>query len=337
MKLGSLFLILILVLFIFACNLPTASQQVSEGLLFTQVAQTVTALPRENQPTTVLENQTFTPFPTNTIASTTPLTPPATTTHTPIPCNLASFVSDITIPDNTKITVNKAFTKTWKLKNVGSCTWTSGYQLIFDSGDQMGGPASQQLTNGTVAPGETLNVSVNLAAPASPGTYKGNWKLREPGGSVFALSTGPFWVQIKTSAVAQADWPTFNIGDSGTEVTAIQFLLKAHGHNLSADGIFGPITQSKVEDFQTQNNLIEDGFVGPETWQVLIIQVSQGTNGPEVRAVQTLLKDKFGYTINVDGIFGPATAGKVKDFQTANGLVVDGIVGPKTWEKLISN
>lgn len=334
MKHRSLFLILILVLFIFACNLPTASQQVSEGLLFTQAAQTVTALLIENQPTSVLEIQTSTPLPTNTI---TPSTPPPPGTNTPLPCNMASFVSDITIPDNTSITVNKAFTKTWKLKNVGTCTWTSGYQLIFDSGDQMGGLASQQLTNGTVAPGETLNVSVNLVAPASPGTYKGNWKLREPGGSVFALSTGPFWVQIKAAAVAQADWPTFNIGDSGTEVTAIQFLLKAHGHSLSADGIFGPITQSKVEDFQTQNNLIEDAFVGPETWQALIIQVSQGANGPEVRAVQTLLKDKFGYTINVDGIFGPATAGKVKDFQTANGLAVDGIVGPKTWKKLISN
>jgi zinc D-Ala-D-Ala carboxypeptidase len=101
------------------------------------------------------------------------------------------------------------------------------------------------------------------------------------------------------------------------------------------DGIFGPITQSRVEDFQTDNNLIEDGFVGPETWQKLIIQVQQGKTGQEVRAVQRLLKDKFGYNVNVDGIFGPDTTNAVKQFQTAKGLTSDGIVGPKTWQKLI--
>jgi peptidoglycan hydrolase-like protein with peptidoglycan-binding domain len=200
----------------------------------------------------------------------------------------------------------------------------------------MSGAASQQLTNGTVAPGQTIDVSVNLTAPAAAGTYKGNWKLREPGGAVFGLSTGPFWVQIKATAVAAADWPTFKQGDIGTEVFAIQFLLNAHGANLNVDGNFGPLTRASVEDFQTDKGLSEDIIVGPETWEALIIQVSQGKDGPAVLAVQKLLKDKFGYNINVDGIFGPKTATAVKDFQTAQGLTSDGIVGPKTWKKLIS-
>jgi peptidoglycan hydrolase-like protein with peptidoglycan-binding domain len=323
--------ILVLILYLSACNLPVGSQQDAAGLLSTQVALTVTAAAQGSQPIATLVTQSFTPTATATL-------PPApTATNTSLPCNMASFVSDVSYPDDSVVTVNTAFTKTWKLKNVGSCTWTSGYQLIFDSGDQMGGPASQQLTNGTVAPGGDLNVSVDLTAPANTGTYKGNWKIREPGGAVFALSTGPFWVQIKAAAVPQAGWPTFEKGDSGDEVFAIQFLLKAHGEDLNADGIFGPITQAKVEDFQTDNNLNEDGFVGPETWQELIIQVSQGANGFAVRAVQKLLKDKYGYNIAVDGIFGPATADAVKDFQDDNGLAADGIVGPKTWRKLISN
>jgi hypothetical protein len=324
-----------LILFVFACNLPNTAPRKAEGLIFTQAAETVAAAIPTQSPANA------TPQPTGNIIAATSTQQPtstqqATATNTSVPCNLASFVEDVTTPDDTVITVNNGFTKTWRLKNVGSCAWTSGYQLVFESGDQMGGPASQQLTNGSVAPGQKLEVSVNLTAPAAPGTYKGNWKLREPGGTIFGLSTGPFWVQIKAAAVAQAGWPTFKSGKSGPEVFAIQYLLIARGYNLNADGIFGPITQAKVEDFQTDNNLTEDAIVGPETWQALIIQVKQGKSGPEVRAVQKLLKDKFGYNINVDGIFGPATNTAVKSFQSANGLAMDGIVGPKTWQKLIS-
>jgi hypothetical protein len=336
MKQKLFILILIPILLLSACNLPSSSQQGAgdEGLIFTQAAQTITAAAEVSQTPTVSEIGTFTPIPTDTALA---ATQPATATGTSIPCNFASFVSDVTIPDNTSITVNQGFTKTWRLKNVGSCTWTSGYQLVFDSGDQMGGPASQQLTNGSVAPGQTIDVSVNLTAPASPGTYKGNWKLREPGGALFGLSTGAFWVQIKAESVASVDWPIYKNGDTGVEVFAIQHLLTARGHNTNADGIFGPNTKANVQAFQTSKGLLADGIVGPNTWQALIIQVSQGKTGPEVRAVQRLLKDKFGYGINVDGIFGPDTATAVKAFQNANGLAVDGIVGPNTWKKLISN
>jgi hypothetical protein len=331
MKKPSPLLFLIFIAFTFACNLPAAGTPTPEGSIFTQAALTITAAANTDGTATTIPVETNTPLPTSALAT---ATQAAAITNTPA-CNLASFVSDVTIPDNTNITVNKGFTKTWRLRNVGTCTWTSGYQIIFDSGDQMNGPSSQQLTNGTVAPGQTIDVSVDLKAPVSPGTYKGNWKLKDANGVIFALSTGPFWVQIKAVSAAETEWPTIKINDTGHEVFAIQHLLRAHGHDLNVDGIFGPITQSRVEDFQTDNNLVEDGFVGPETWQKLIIQVQQGKTGQEVRAVQRLLKDKFGYNINVDGIFGPDTTNAVKQFQTAKGLTSDGIVGPKTWQKLI--
>lgn len=312
-----------LILFVsFACNMPSSQSNV-DGLLLTQAAQTVTASVSTTTPE-VAASPTVTS------------TPLVTVTASPLPCNMASFISDVTTPDDTSIAVNTPFTKIWRLKNVGSCTWTSGYQLVFESGDSMGGPASQQLTAGTVAPGQTLDISVNLTAPPAAGTYKGNWKIREPGGTTFGLSTGAFWVQIKATAEAAAEWPTFEQGDNAIEVYAIQFLLNAHGANLTPDGKFGPLTQAAVEDFQTDKGLSEDIVVGPQTWDALIIQVAQGKTGPEVRAVQKLLKDKFGYAIAVDGIFGPDTKTAVKDFQSANGLVADGIVGPKTWKKLIN-
>ena len=340
MKTKSIALLFLLLFIITACNLPSSAPQPQDDfdVVSTMAAQTVQA--SINQPTATPEsgNQP-TGQPGQGIAQPTATSQPPQsgqpTVSTPQPCNRASFVEDITIPDNTPITVGKAFTKTWKLKNVGSCTWTSGYQLIFDSGDQMGGPSSQQLTNGTVAPGQTIDVSINLVAPNSTGTYKGNWKLKDSGGAVFALSTGPFWVQIK--ATAAPEWPTFKKGDSGNEVYAIQYLLNHHGQNPATDGIFGSETQAEVEDFQTLKNLGEDGIVGPETWQALIVTVKQGDTGPAVRAVQQLLKGKFGFnTVNVDGIFGPVTAQAVKDFQSSKNISSDGIVGPITWQKLIN-
>jgi hypothetical protein len=64
----------------------------------------------------------------------------------------------------------------------------------------MGGPASSQLTTGTVAPGEEIDVSVSLTAPTAPDTYRGDWKLRNGGGIVFGVGAGAdksFWVKVK--------------------------------------------------------------------------------------------------------------------------------------------
>ena len=86
------------------------------------------------------------------------------------------------------------FTKTWRLKNTGSCTWTSGYSLVFFSGEAMGASAASRLTTGTVAPGEEFDISVELEAPVTPGTYRANFKLRNTDGIIFGLGdkSGPF-------------------------------------------------------------------------------------------------------------------------------------------------
>ncbi len=117
--------------------------------------------------------------------------PPEAASPTPVPsvtgeggCTLNSaFVADVTVPDNTPFPPNASFTKTWRLRNTGTCTWQPGTLLVFVSGDAMGGPPSVPV--GVVAPGATVDVSVNLTAPASPGTYRGNWQLQAPDGTLF--------------------------------------------------------------------------------------------------------------------------------------------------------
>ena len=92
-------------------------------------------------------------------------------------CDAAKFVSDVTIPDGTKLVSGESFTKTWRFINIGACTWNPSYTLVFDVGDLIGGPASLPLP-GNVAPGQEVDVSVTLQAPSSPGSYRGYWRLR---------------------------------------------------------------------------------------------------------------------------------------------------------------
>jgi hypothetical protein len=151
-------------------------------------APTATAPP----PTDTPEPNTATPTPT--------ISPTSLPTGTPVVnlCDRAAFVEDVTIPDGTEIEAGSDFTKTWLLRNDGTCTWTVAYQVVFSSGDQMGGPNSKQLSSEPVAPGETVRISVNLTAPEEPGSYLGNWVLQNTAGSRFGIgpTNSPFWVDI---------------------------------------------------------------------------------------------------------------------------------------------
>ena len=158
------------------------------------------------------------PEPTAVAASPTPLpTSTSLPTATSIPCDRAQFVTDVTVPDGSDYSPGDVFTKTWRLKNAGSCTWTSGYDLVFDHGDQMGAPAVSQLTSSTVGANQTLDVSVQLTAPGSEGGYQGYFKLRNPSGVVFGI--GPtanvaFWVEIEVLGPPEPDF-TVNFTNTG--------------------------------------------------------------------------------------------------------------------------
>jgi hypothetical protein len=117
-------------------------------------------------------------------------------TATPLPCNQALFISE-TIPDGTEFDVGQDFDKSWRLKNVGTCTWNTNYKIIFADGDKMGGPSSKNL-NISVAPGEQYDFLVDLTAPNTAGTYKGFWKIVDDQGKIFVHN---LWVEIKAKAI----------------------------------------------------------------------------------------------------------------------------------------
>ena len=90
---------------------------------------------------------------------------------------------DVNIPDNTTMTPGQDFTKTWLIKNIGNCAWGAGYKLIYSYGDKMSGEA--QALTAAIAPGEEVQVSVNLKAPTLPGTYSVFWTLQNAKGIAF--------------------------------------------------------------------------------------------------------------------------------------------------------
>ncbi len=121
------------------------------------------------------------------------------TQPTPSECtDKAIFREDVSIPDNTIITAGEPFSKTWKLQNIGSCTWDEDYNLVFVNGDQLDAPDSIPVTT-TVEPGDEVDFSIPLVAPTEAGVYRAEWKILNPDGFLFGIGPGSdraFWVQI---------------------------------------------------------------------------------------------------------------------------------------------
>ena len=95
---------------------------------------------------------------------------------------------DVNVPDNTVVSPGQEFVKTWKIKNVGACTWGEGYKMIYSYGDKMNGVA-QPLT-AAIAPNQEVEVSVTFKAPDLPGTYQSFWTLQNPKGIAFQGNDG---------------------------------------------------------------------------------------------------------------------------------------------------
>ena len=285
------------VLTLSACNLPSSKTETpdSAGLIHTIAAQTVEAQltqdaissssgdpDGEQQPggepgselTATLAvlptlTQTQAPPPTNTTVP--------SPTITPIPCDHITWGKDVTVPDGTEMVPGEVFTKTWRLRNTGTCTWTSGYSLVFESGDAMGAPPATQLTTGTVPPGSNIDVSIVLEAPISSGTYQGNFKLRSTEGNVFGLGdeSKPFWVKISVEEIsgvmldfiATADDAAWGSGTGNIDFNGPGSIQLSYG--LPADESNGYVT--------TQSNIVLEG--GGSSGVILETHPKKDTDG----------------------------------------------------------
>jgi hypothetical protein len=182
-----------------ACG-AKATPTIDANVVYTQAAGTVAA--ELTKAAALTPSATATTAPTNTSeptqAPTEAATVPAVTTS-PVPVftatrplspDRAEYVSQ-SVADDSKLYSGQQFTLTWKIKNVGTSTWTTAYLLRYYSGAQMGGASSTNFPK-EVKPNDTVDLSINLTAPQTTGTYMGNWVLTNADGVNFF----PVYIQI---------------------------------------------------------------------------------------------------------------------------------------------
>ncbi|KST64052.1 peptidoglycan-binding domain-containing protein [Mastigocoleus testarum] len=135
--------------------------------------------------------------------------------------------------------------------------------------------------------------------------------------------------------------PELREGSRGESVRELQELLRKNGQEISVDGIFGAGTKYVVGVFQCIMFLPRNGEVDNNTWCALFRKapadmevLRKGDKSELVRKVQQRLYDDDRYRSTIDGDFGPVTETAVKGLQKDKGLVVDGIIGEKTWNEL---
>lgn len=198
-KKKNLLFFLILSVIFSGCNFPLAKEEnVNEQneqkdiVVATIVAQTLTALENQIQPTPTQIEQvpTLTAMPTLEAPTQTQLTGTPVSLYNQEGCLIASSISE-TIPDDTIFDPGTSFTKTWTVMNSGTCDWTTDFQLVYLSGDQMGG-ISPTFLSSNVPAGNMIDLILPLSSPANAGTYRGDWALQADDGTMIAY----FWVQI---------------------------------------------------------------------------------------------------------------------------------------------
>jgi hypothetical protein len=262
---------------------------------FTPIPFTDTPIPTSTPTETLLPSST--PLPTNTpIPTWTPLPSPTASntpggpTITPLttvvtggsggsggsapatpvpPCNWAQFVLDVTVPDGTIFSPGAYFTKIWRVRNIGSCTWNTKYTLVYESGAELDGSTLKMPES--VAPGETIDLAVNLQAPDKIGKYTGYWLFKSDANVRFGIGSStkdPLTVKIEVKDTGEgivydfisnycaADWQnkTTDLPCPGSEGSDDGFVIR----------VDNPALESRNENepaLETFPEAITDGLI----------------------------------------------------------------------------
>ena len=208
------------------------------------------------QAPTVTESATATTAPIETSSITATVSAPGTpsTPQTPRPTNepnctnKAAFVSDITIPDNTPIVAGTPFTKTWQVSNTGTCIWGPDYTVSYYSEQRMAAPNAVPLP--VTYPGQTADISVDLVAPNTPGTYRGNFVIKNPAGLIMQVNEDSrLWLIIKVTL----DAPTATLAAGAATGTGAGLVTSTCAFSSDPANITDTLTA--INAYRAQNNL----------------------------------------------------------------------------------
>ena len=160
----------------------------------------------------------------------------------------AAFYDDVTIPDGTSFKQGVAFTKTWQIRNEGTCTW-DGYKLVYAGGDLMDGPISTAMP--VVAPGALANVSVELKSPPKGGDYTGLWEFENPSGARFGVNSHGkdlIWVKVSVSWYTEDNPPETYRNDPISASPPVSSGCPVQRYSDYENQILGMINQARAEN-----------------------------------------------------------------------------------------
>lgn len=154
-----------------------ATPTLSADAIFTSAAQTFEAQLALTPPT---NTPSPSPSPFATLALPSPLATLALVSSTPLAgstgkCDDSTWIADVTIPDKTKLDPGQKFIKTWRVQNIGTCTWTTDYKVVFLDGLDFQGTTKHLALS--VPPEQQADLTVDMRAPTSPGDYYGRWQM----------------------------------------------------------------------------------------------------------------------------------------------------------------
>ena len=132
-------------------------------------------------------------------------------------CDIGGFVKDVTIPDGTNVSAGQKFTKTWEIKNNGTCTWNKNYTVVFYGGTQLAADTIYNFTDTDIEPGENVQISVEMTAPTTTGEYISYWILRNDLGQNYFVDGSSIYVEIIVGTAKTAT-PTATVGPTATLV-----------------------------------------------------------------------------------------------------------------------
>lgn len=241
-----------------ACNSligVTPQPAATLNALYTSAAETLgamstqgaIALTQQPSPTATLSIPTSSPIGFQTYTVVPPIQPSSR-------CDAGAFVTDVTYPDGSSVGMSATFTKIWRIKNIGTCTWSTSYALVFSSGEGFSTKSPIPMP-GNVEPGQTIDLPIQLTAPNHGGHYQGYWLLRNASGVLFGVG----------SSGQQAIYVDVNI--SGYSVLGYDFLGNYCDAQWSTDAqdLPCPGTDGDKNGFVLIQNSpkMEDGSVAP--------------------------------------------------------------------------
>jgi hypothetical protein len=221
-------IVIVLAMVQMACNLPSAISDSNDGVLTATATITLPPVVTATSPgaatATTIPTVTL-PAPTQAIPTRAVPTqpPPPTATSRPAACTYRpTFLGDVSIPDDTVLEPGATFAKIWRVRNDGTCTWGANYplhSLDYTGGSNVSSTTSVSLP-ASVAPGQTVDLTVGMKAPSSSGTYVSNWMFhvvndpigRGPYVGVGSGADSPLYVRFKVV-----------VPDTGPTITRVSF------------------------------------------------------------------------------------------------------------------